>query len=441
MPLSLRALAILEEANGLGDGDGVVFPAPRSRGVLSDMAFTQLLRRLDLDFVPHGLRSSFRDWAAEKTNAPHAVVETALAHAVGNATEGGLLPLRPVRAATQSDGRMERIPEGRHQLMSWMKLSLLLSGLVLGRHEQAEVDLGKLGEVVFLGRYMRPGDEKLAPEELGRRIDDGLVEHIKVQLSPLEGIEEFKSEMRQIEEGMRENIALEAFNATLWENDKVPLASETYLELAKRHVLCGGKPPPSCEEGRRFARVLLAPFMKEAFWEIDWDIQSFTRGRADSWLDSRDPGELQKLIYDSKESPLAWDTLKLICQEVADRGEEDLPYGLLRWYLMANHGHPERPGEGPAPRHRPPKLGYKLRNNEIRHTVDMLALVGMPKTACYDAVAEAVNLEGITIERICREPYWKFDDLGEDAMKRLEPSYYAFLYGPESDAGPSTTTT
>ena len=107
---------------------------------------------------------------------------------------------------------------------------------------------------------------------------------------------------------------------------------------------------------------------------------------------------------------------------------------------MANHGHPERPDEGPAPRHRPPKLGYKLRNNEIRHTVDMLALVGMPKTACYDAVAEAVNLEGITIERICREPYWKFDDLGEDAMKRLEPSYYAFLYGPESDAGPSTTT-
>ena len=51
------------------------------------MAFNQLLRRLDLDFVPHGLRSSFRDWAAEKTNAPHAVVETALAHTVGNATE------------------------------------------------------------------------------------------------------------------------------------------------------------------------------------------------------------------------------------------------------------------------------------------------------------------------------------------------------------------
>ena len=87
VPLSRRAMAILEEARDLGDGGGIVFPAPRYGGVLSVMAFIQLLRRLELDFVPHGLRSSFRDWAAEQTNAPHAVVERALAHTVGNATE------------------------------------------------------------------------------------------------------------------------------------------------------------------------------------------------------------------------------------------------------------------------------------------------------------------------------------------------------------------
>ena len=87
VPLSSRAMAILGEARSLSEGNGLVFPAPRSGGVLSDMAFTQLLRRLDLDFVPHGLRSSFRDWAAEKTNASHAVMEKALAHTVGNATE------------------------------------------------------------------------------------------------------------------------------------------------------------------------------------------------------------------------------------------------------------------------------------------------------------------------------------------------------------------
>ena len=87
VPFPWRALAILGEARSLSEGDGVVFPAPRSGGILSDMAFTQMLRRLDLDFVPHGLRSSFRDWAAEQTDAPHAVMETALAHTVGNATE------------------------------------------------------------------------------------------------------------------------------------------------------------------------------------------------------------------------------------------------------------------------------------------------------------------------------------------------------------------
>ena len=87
VPLSLRALAILREAHSLNQGEGVVFPAPRSGGILSDMAFTQMLRRLGLSFVPHGLRSTFRDWAAEQTDAPHAVMETALAHTVGNATE------------------------------------------------------------------------------------------------------------------------------------------------------------------------------------------------------------------------------------------------------------------------------------------------------------------------------------------------------------------
>ena len=87
VPLSHRALAILEEARSRSDGDGVVFPSPHTGAVLSPMAFAQLLRRLEFDFVPHGLRSSFRDWAAEQTDARHDVVESALAHAVGNATE------------------------------------------------------------------------------------------------------------------------------------------------------------------------------------------------------------------------------------------------------------------------------------------------------------------------------------------------------------------
>ena len=87
VPLSCRALEVLREARSLGEGNGVIFPAPRSGGIHSDTAFTPMLRRLGLDFVPHGLRSTFRDWAAEQTDASHAVMETALAHTVGNATE------------------------------------------------------------------------------------------------------------------------------------------------------------------------------------------------------------------------------------------------------------------------------------------------------------------------------------------------------------------
>ena len=328
--------------------------------------------------------------------------------------------------------------------MSHFRRSLVIWGLVLGRDEQAEVDLGKLGGVAFLRRYIGSADERLAPKELGRSIDHGLVEYIEMQLSLLKlgdiGIEEFKSRMRQIEEGIRENMALKAFAATLWEHDKIRLASETYLKLAKRHALYGRKRPPSYEEGRRFARVLLAPFMKGAFWEIDWDRGILTRIKADSWLDSRDPHELNELIDDSEESPVAWDALQLICQEVADRREVRFSEALLEWNLMANHGHLERPDEGPAPRHRPRKLGYRLRNNEIRHTVDLLAQVGMPKTAGCDAVAEAVHLSPSTIRGIFQEPYLTIDDFGLDAMKRIEPSYYSLYYGPHSNSGPSSST-
>ncbi len=49
------------------------------------MAFLQLLKRMDRgDLTTHGFRSSFRDWAAERTNYPNEVAEMALAHAVGD---------------------------------------------------------------------------------------------------------------------------------------------------------------------------------------------------------------------------------------------------------------------------------------------------------------------------------------------------------------------
>lgn len=91
VPLSPRAMAILTEAGATRHQDtDLVFPSPRCPGApTSDMTLTKLLR--DLGFADrttvHGFRSSFRDWAAECTNAPHAVMELSLAHAVGNAVE------------------------------------------------------------------------------------------------------------------------------------------------------------------------------------------------------------------------------------------------------------------------------------------------------------------------------------------------------------------
>ncbi len=87
VPLSERALAILDEVQALSDGSGLVFPGTRTGKPLSDMTLSKLMRDLDLDAVPHGFRSSFRDWAAECTNAPRDVMEAALAHTVRDKVE------------------------------------------------------------------------------------------------------------------------------------------------------------------------------------------------------------------------------------------------------------------------------------------------------------------------------------------------------------------
>ena len=82
VPLSNRAVEVLREAQRLSDGMGLVFPSPTGR-TISDNTLSKLLRELGINAVPHGFRSSFRDWAAECTNAPRAVMEAALAHVVG----------------------------------------------------------------------------------------------------------------------------------------------------------------------------------------------------------------------------------------------------------------------------------------------------------------------------------------------------------------------
>ncbi len=85
VPLSARAITILKALPRMA-GSGLVFPAPRG-GVLSDMTISAVMRRMKVDAVPHGFRSTFRDWCSERTNYPRDVAEMALAHAISNKVE------------------------------------------------------------------------------------------------------------------------------------------------------------------------------------------------------------------------------------------------------------------------------------------------------------------------------------------------------------------
>lgn len=88
VPLSPQALAIFKRAHALRTGETeLVFPGIKRGRPLSDMTLLKVLRDMDLPFTVHGFRSSFRDWAAERSALPGEVAEAALAHAVSNRVE------------------------------------------------------------------------------------------------------------------------------------------------------------------------------------------------------------------------------------------------------------------------------------------------------------------------------------------------------------------
>ncbi len=86
VPLSDRAVEVLREAASTRRGD-LVFPSPRGGAAIHRRTFGRLMPALGVAAHPHGFRSSFRDWAAECTDAPREAMEAALGHAVPNAAE------------------------------------------------------------------------------------------------------------------------------------------------------------------------------------------------------------------------------------------------------------------------------------------------------------------------------------------------------------------
>ena len=86
VPLSVEALAVLTKVSE-GEPEEFVFTGRKKRP-LSNMAFLMLLRRMGhAKLTGHGFRSTFRDWAAERTNFQAEIAEAALGHVVGNKVE------------------------------------------------------------------------------------------------------------------------------------------------------------------------------------------------------------------------------------------------------------------------------------------------------------------------------------------------------------------
>ena len=91
VPLQPQATRLLKSLPKLA-GTNLIFPSRKGKP-LSDMAFSQLMRgmrergELTVEAVPHGFRSTFRDWAAEQTAYPDEIRKAASGHTVGDSVK------------------------------------------------------------------------------------------------------------------------------------------------------------------------------------------------------------------------------------------------------------------------------------------------------------------------------------------------------------------
>jgi integrase len=112
VPLQPQAIRLLQALPRMTDSN-IVFPSPTGKA-LSDMALSQLMRRmqksgeLTVEAVPHGFRSTFRDWAAEQTAYPDEIRKAASGHTVGDA----------VKEAYQ---RTDLLEKRRQLMLEWAK--------------------------------------------------------------------------------------------------------------------------------------------------------------------------------------------------------------------------------------------------------------------------------------------------------------------------------
>jgi integrase len=110
VPLQPQAIKLLSALPKMA-GTDKVFPSPTGKA-LSDMALSQLMRgmrergELGVEAVPHGFRSTFRDWAAEMTSYPDEIRKAASGHTVGDAVK-------------ESYQRSDLLEKRRHLMNEW----------------------------------------------------------------------------------------------------------------------------------------------------------------------------------------------------------------------------------------------------------------------------------------------------------------------------------
>ena len=87
VPLSQPAMAILKRLHNSAIGNPFVFAGERKDRPISDKVMYRYLRKKEDVATVHGMRSTFRDWAGDMTDAARETAEACVAHTVGNATE------------------------------------------------------------------------------------------------------------------------------------------------------------------------------------------------------------------------------------------------------------------------------------------------------------------------------------------------------------------
>ena len=315
----------------------------------------------------------------------------------------------------------------------------------------------------------RLGGKQSYDELPGVLRDSALVERISEALWFLEaGVldesasdESWKRAVPRFEERMDGDPVLQAYEEALRGAMDVPLASRTFLSLARRrarHLLkthgSYAKRPPDAEEGYQFASAMLAYVADKRWWKQDLDIHQFSDYLAGTWLAFRDPYELDLFIQLSKESWSHWDALKLICAKLREGGDleesrVELHYKLLLWNYEADHGHRSRPEERPAPPNRRSTMGYLSRGRKICRTIELLEQVGMPPTGgreagcsvVADALAAAIDEENDemplterSIRLIWQRRETATNEYDEKLFKRLMPESLLKESGPGSSS-------